>query len=235
MAACFAGILSFTGCVVQRGVDFGHWAGRAENRVLTSIYNQHPTHLPAKNEFVMILPPMGQISKEYRQTFQTHLQKEAQQYTPARVALLSLDKRMADYASEKNLLPSPGMFDFHEVGRLGRLMGASHVLCTWVNKAQLFVPQILSIYFAVVETEEGTVVLEMNANFDATEQEVVMDLNDYLQGCSALSFDRAHLDFILKSPSEYQAFVAHECMQALMTALWSKKELKSKPGSADNM
>jgi len=225
IAVLYVGAMFLSGCAVYRGKDFGHWAGRAENRRLTYIYNQKQTHIPTNGEFVMILPPLGNIPKESCRPFQACLQKEAQQNTPARVGMLSVDRHLEEYVHEKNLVPDPGQFDFQEVGRLGRLMGASHVVCVWVNRSQLATPQDMSLYFAVVESEAGRVVIEMNGDFDASEQEVVMALNDYLQGCRALEFDAAHLDFILKSPSEYQAFVAHECMQALTAGLWEQKPI----------
>lgn len=222
IACAGMGALALSGCAVCRGVDFGHWAGRPENRKLIRTYNVRPTHLPVSNEFVLVLVPMGAIAEEYRVPLQVNILKEAQQNTPARVVMLEIDKHLAEYVNEKNLVPIAGLFDFREVGRLGWLLGASHVVCVWVNKADFCVPQNLDLYLAVVESRGGMAVAEMNGQFDASDQEVAMVMNDYLQGCRAREFDRPNLGMIEQSPSEYQAFVAHECMKALMSQLWKK-------------
>ena len=215
-------VLELQGCAIYRGVDFGHWAGRPEKRTLTHVFNQKQTRIPTNEEFVLILFPMGNIQDEYRSSLHTCIFKEAQQNTPGKVTMLEIDRHLAEYVNEKNLVPTPGLFDFQEVGRVGQILGASHVVCVWVNKARFCVPQDLELYFAVVESGDGKVVAEMNGQFDASEQEVSMAMNDYLQACRARQFDRTNLDFIQKSPLEYQAFVAHECMKALLSGLWKK-------------
>ncbi len=234
MAALWVGIagaLVLSGCAVYRGVDFGHWAGRPEDRSLTQVYDVKPVRHPKPGEFILVLPPMGAMEETYRPVLHTRVYVEAQQNIPARVNMLQLDRRLAEYVNEKNMVPVPGQFDFQEVGRVGRLLGASHVICIWVNKAIFTAPQNLDLYFAVVESEEGAVVAQMSAQFDASEQKVVMALNDYLQAYRAREFDRPNLDFIQRSPSEYMAFVANRSMNALESALWGKTKVE--PDSAD--
>jgi hypothetical protein len=220
-----------SGCAVYRGVDFGHWAGRAEDRALTQVYDVKPIRLPQSGESILVLPPMGKMDETYRSVLHTRVFVEAQQNIPARVNMLQIDRRLAEYVNEKNMVPVAGQFDFQEVGRVGRLLGASHVICIWVNKAIFNAPQNLDLYFAVVESEEGTVVAQMSAQFDASEQKVVIALNDYLQAYRAREFDRPNLDFIQRSPNEYIAFVANRSMNVLESALWGK--IKVDPKSVD--
>lgn len=215
-------VLVLSGCAVCRGIDFGHWAGRGERQRLTHVYNLQRTTAPASGQFVLVLAPMGAMQEPYKATFYADIIKEAQQNTPGQVIKLEMNEQVSMYVNEKNLLSMPGLFDFQEVGRVGRLFGASHVVCVWVNRARFNVPQNLDLYFAVVESSQGRVVAEMNGQFDASGQTVSMALNDYLQSCRSREFDRPNLELIEKSPAEYQAFVAHECMKALMALLWKK-------------
>ena len=205
-----------------RGIDFGHWTGRGERQILTHVYNLQQTIAPSNGQFVLILAPMGVMQEEYRALLHANIIKEARQNTPGQVIKLEMNENISEYVSEKNLLSMPGLFDFQEVGRVGRLFGASHVICVWVNKARFTAPQDLDLYFAVVESSQGRVVAEMNGQFDASGQTVSLALNDYLQSCRSREFDRPNLELIEKSPAEYQAFVAHECMKALMALLWKK-------------
>ncbi|MEI6808274.1 MAG: hypothetical protein WCN95_06100, partial [bacterium] len=122
-------VLVCSGCAVCRGIDFGHWTGRGERQILTHVYNLQQTIAPSNGQFVLILAPMGVMQEEYRALLHANIIKEARQNTPGQVIKLEMNENISEYVSEKNLLSMPGLFDFQEVGRVGRLFGASHVIC----------------------------------------------------------------------------------------------------------
>ena len=122
---------------------------------------------------------------------------------------------LKEYVNQDNLSPITGVFDFQEVARVGRLLGASLVLCAWVREARVHPPQSLVLYFALVETASSQPIGEMEAAYNASEQEVVLAAQNHLQSRLARRFDNASLNLLLRSPEEYQTFVVAECMSLL--------------------
>ena len=72
----------------------------------------------------------------------------------------------------------------------------------------------------MVDSASGAAIGEMEATFDAKEQQVVVALRNNLQSRRAREFDDSSLDVMLRSPSEFQNFVATVCCRELAQALW---------------
>ena len=212
--------LGLTGCVAQRGVDFGHWAGSPEMIPLTRPYNIKKSVKPNPADLIALLPPLGVMQEKSNNEFQQRILQEAQKYFPARV--IDIDPRgpLSEYLNVENLAPTTGIFDFQEVARVGRLMSSKYVLAVWVREVRSHPPQLVTLYFAMVDSASGTAIGEMEATFDAKEQQVVVALRNNLQSRRAREFDDSSLDVMLRSPSEFQGFVATVCCRELAQALW---------------
>ena len=209
-----------TGCVAQRGVNFGHWAGSPEMIPLTRPYNIRKSEKPVASDLIALLPPLGVMEEKNSAEFQQRILQEAQKYFAARVIDIDPQGPLSEYLSVENLAPTTGIFDFQEVGRVGRLMSAKYVLAVWVREVRSHPPQRVSLYLAMVESASGAAVGEMEATFDAKEQQVVVALRNNLQSRRAREFDDSSLDVMLRSPSEFQGFVATVTCRELAHALW---------------
>ena len=53
-----------TGCVAQRGVNFGHWAGSPEMIPLTRPYNIKKSVKPTPADLIALLPPLGVMQEK---------------------------------------------------------------------------------------------------------------------------------------------------------------------------
>ncbi len=217
------------GCVLQRGVDFGSRAGRAEDIPIIRVYNVEPESWPARNQTILLLPPLGAVTQEYRDSLQRDLQEEFQKYFNARVSDISPKGKMEEYVSGKNLAPESGFFDFEEIKRLGTLMQADYVGCTWVQEIRPYPPQILSLYITILDVSRGVLLAELDATFNASEQKVVVALEDYLQRRRSRSFDLNSLNFMLQSPSEFHLFAVSECCRAMAMELAPQADTKLWP------
>lgn len=213
------------GCVVRRGVDFGHWARPGEQIDTVRIFGPAEEDRLSGNERILLLPPMGKMTRKNMDAIRVSLYHAMRHRFPAEISYAKKDGRLAEYLAEDNLLLFDGTFNFQESGRLGRLLGASHVLCVRVCKLRPYPPQVLSLRFALVETESCQAVAEMSAIFDASEQQVVTQLGDYMQSRRARKFNQQNLDIMLRSPSEYTAFVMDRCLYAFADKVWNKKKL----------
>ncbi len=211
-----AGLLSMTaGCVAQRGLDFGHWAGSSERIPLMRTYDIQKGQRITDQNVLVVLPPLGNLPPAGGEHFRQSLVQEAQKYFAARIIDVDPTGNLGEYVGQDNLCPTAGVFDAQEAARVGRLLGASHILCTWVREARVHPPQSLVLYFDLVEVASSQSIGQMDATFDASEQEVVLEARDHLQSRLARHFDSTSLDILLRSPEQYQAFVAAECMATL--------------------
>lgn len=208
-------LLAFCGCVAQRGIDFGHWAGTSERIPMTRTYNIQKNKRVTTNDIVVLLPPLGNLPPISQDRFPQILLQEVQKYFPARAIEVTSSGNLKEYVSQDNLSPTAGVFDFQEAARVGRLLSASYVLCTWVREARVHPPQSLVLHFVLVETASSQPIGEMDATYNASEQEVVMAARNHLQSRLARRFDSTSLNILLRSPEEYQTFVAAACMSTL--------------------
>ena len=217
-----AGLLAVlaTGCVVKRGITFGHWAGTGEKISLIRVYNLDSSLLPPRDAKIVVLPPLSQLPDIPRQEFKQILLKSLRNQVPVPIFEVDPEGPLSDYVREDNLAPTMGVFDFQEAARLGRLLGASHVLCTRVQNFRLHPPQVLAVYVGLVEATSGKVVMEMEGSYDASEQQVVMAMDDYLQSRRARGYDKTNLEIMMRSPIEFQTFVCTQCSKALAETLW---------------
>ncbi len=215
-----AAALAPAGCAVQRGRDFGHWAGMAEPVRLVRVYNVDESRLLTTNAVLLLLPAVNDMPQPYRADFQHALLKQLQYYTPARVVDAEPRGSLAEYLKQENIAPTAGQFDFQECGRIGQLLGATHVICCRVKDYRLNPHQLLQLYMAIIESTSGRVIAELDGTFDAAEQQTVLALDDYLQARRSREYDKTNLEIILRSPSEYASFVNAQCCRALAMRIW---------------
>ena len=209
------------GCVAQRGIDFGVWGGNAERIEFVRVTQPPDSPSFQGDETVLLLPPMGNIATEQLERLNRILSQEIRNYFPITVFEIEANDSLKRYISKQNLVPFGDKFDAEEVARIGGLLGVSHVLCTFVRDYRPHPPQNLALYLSLIETSERQISAEVNADFDATEQQVVMALRNYLQRRRARVFDKTSLEIMLRSPSEYQAFAMASCSQELAEELWN--------------
>ncbi len=219
------GLLLLSACVAQRGIDFGHWAGSAENVPLMHVYNLMRNPPLVSSNIIGVLPPLGVLPESERNDFHQALLREAQHYFRAQVIAVQKEGSFAEYLEEKNLAPHPAILDFSEIARLGKLLGARYMLCAYVREFRQYPPQNYAIYYAMVSTETGNSVCEMEAHFNAMEQRVEVAMGEYLQARRARPYDRTNLEIMLRSPMEYRAFVLAMSCRAMAEALWPDKKL----------
>lgn len=217
------------GCVLQRGVDFGSRAGRAEDIPIIRVYNVAADAWPSQDQTLLLLPPLGEVTPKYRDSLQLDLQEEFQKYFNTRVVDVGAKGKMEEYVSAKNLAPESGFFDFEEVKRLGALMQADYVGCVWIQEIRPYPPQTLSLYMTILDVQRGSLLIELDATFNAAEQKVVVALEDYLQRRRSRTFDRNSLDVMLQSPAEFHLFAISECCRAMALELMPQPETKIRP------
>lgn len=219
-------LLLLAGCVPQRGVDFGHWAATAERISLIRVLALNEQNLPTRDDLLLVLPPINHMPEPSKHQFQTILADALRVYCPVRILEVDVKGPLAEYVTEANLAPTVGIFDFQEAARIGRLLGATQVLCTRVDSYRLHPPQKLSIYFGIIQANSGAVVAELEGSFDAKEQQVVMAIGDYLQSRRSKEYDRTSLDSLLRSPTEFATFACNLCSREMAGLLWPPEQIK---------
>ena len=225
IAMFLAAILaSSSSCVLQRGRNFGHWAQSGEKIDLIRYSIPAPEPKMPDNITIAILPAISDMPQPYLNTLNNNLLQQSRVYVPANILEVDPDGKLKAYMTKDNLMPIAGVFNSQEVGRLGRILGASHVLCCHVQNYRLDPPQILSLHFILVDTGSFKTVTEMTADFDASEQVTAITLDRYLRSRSNRPYNITNLDIILRSPSQYSAFVAAECMFSFAERLWKRQK-----------
>ncbi|NCD35010.1 MAG: hypothetical protein EOL87_16530 [Spartobacteria bacterium] len=214
-------MLLATGCVLKRGDDFGSYVGRSETVPIIRVYNVSAGKAPPASTTVMILPPLGDIKSPYSESLQQDIQEELQKYLNARVVTASPKGKLSEYVTEENLAPESGFFDFGEIARLGSLLGVDYMFCTWVSDWRPYPPQTLSLYLVLLETKNGSVLAELDAVFEASEQRVHVALENYLQRRVSRPYDKQNFNVLLESPTAYRHFVVAECCRAMAFELVS--------------
>lgn len=192
--------------------------GRAENIPLIRVYNVGDQGAPTSRDTILILPPLGHAGM-YQSKLLSSFQEEFQKYFNARVVSVSGEGRMGEYVNQQNLVPEDGFFDFEEIKRFGSIMQSEYVACIWVQEVRAYPPQVLSLYMTILDVNAGSLLIELDATFNASDQKVVVALQDYLQRRRARRFDRQNLDVMLQSPTEFHQFVAAECSRAMAQEL----------------
>jgi len=212
----------------MRGYDFGSWASTPEPVPLVCLHRSDDgaKQLTA-DERMLVLPLVGEVDEGTLGTLRAILREETRKYLPCRMLQIASDGRLAAYVEEENLLHMDGRFNEEEVARLGRYMGASHVLAARLCDARFYPPQNLEIALVMVETVSGEPIVEMKAGFSASEQSVVAALGRHLDQRQARRYDRISLDFMLRSPTEYGRFALAECCRALSKELWEETDLRN--------
>jgi len=226
MACCV--LVSISGCVLKRGVDFGHIVGAAERIPIIRIAADADKPPPVLNghEKILLLPILGEnIDQKMLDELSADISEEMRKYVPAFVFEVDADGPLSDYITLENLSPTTDLFDQREVARLGSLLGASHVLCSKVRDARFYVPQLLRLDFVLIDVASASTVADMEGTFDAREQQVQMAMSEYLQRRRGRKYDKTNLDVMLYSPSEFAQFVSSECCRALADRLWSEKPI----------
>lgn len=215
-------LICSSGCVAARGKDFGHWARTAEKIRLVHIYNFKEQNSLNDKETILLLPPVGRMPGNNLKDLQSNMYQEMRNYFPVSVFTTTSEKIQTDYMTDDNLYLTGDKFNPGEVGRLGKLMGASQVICTHVRDFRPYLPQVLALYIVVVNTVSGEITAEINATFDSAEQQVILAAGEYMQSRRARKFDSQSLDILLRSPTEYSAFVSAQCASEMKEKLWLK-------------
>jgi len=215
----------------MHGKQFGSWAGTGERINTIKVFSAPDTNDVWKK--VIILPPVGKMPQPNLAQLQKNMQQEMQNYFSEPVFTLNEDGGRAKDLNEDNITLTADQFDCQEVGRIGRLYGGSHVMCVLVRQFRAYPPQILNLHIALVETTSNRAVAELTANFDASQQVVVLAADEYLQSRLARNYDLQSLDMLLGSPSEYCTFVSAQCCRALAESLRNNKD-KINKGDMEN-
>jgi hypothetical protein len=209
------------GCVAQRGIDFGRWTGIGESTALIRVVSSSNARPPADGETVLILPPLGPMPVGSAETLHRELYKEARNYFPVSVTSLPADAPQARYVTADNLLLNGTQINAREAARAGAALGASHVLCVHVRDYRPYPPQVITMRLSLIDVATARAVVEIDASFDAAQQQVVLALADHLQRRRAREYGTHSLNVMLQSPVEYSAFVSASCCRSLAHALWS--------------
>jgi hypothetical protein len=220
-AAALAAVALFaSGCLTKRGVDFGHW-GRAPERIeLVRVFRADPNVTLETGTRVLVLPPVGSIAPpDARQSMAHNIMREMQYAAPVHPFQLETAALPARYWREDNVADTDGRFDLEEVVRIGDLFTAPYVLCVHVRAWRPYAPQVLALHMTLVDVAGRRPVAELHASFNAAEQQVVVAADDWLQARRARKYDAQSLDILLRSPSEFSAFVTARCVQRLLEVL----------------
>ena len=225
--------LAAGGCMVpMRGVDFGSWIPEPSSSLpLARIHRADGAKALSPEARVLVLPLLATLPAESLDGLRHMMEEQARLYFPCRVQTADPEGVLAEYVSSANICSGDGRFNIDEIARLGRYLDASHVLAACVREARFYPPQNLEIVLVVVEAETSRPVVEMHADFPASEQQVVAALGRHLDERVARKYDRTSLDLVLRSPSEYSRFALAECCRVLAQDLWPARNL-SRSGPA---
>jgi hypothetical protein len=223
----------FVSCVSKRGVDFGYWARSGESINTIHVFTPDTNRNMAVCKRVLILPPIGDMPAANLDKLQNNLQKEMQNYFAEPVFTLDKNGDLREYLRKGNITAASDQFNYTEIGKIGEIAAVSHVMAVRVRDFRPYPPQILSVHLVLIESESDNVIAEINANFDASQQVVVLSADDYLQRRLARNYDSQSLDMLLSSPSEYSLFVSAECCRALAEKLKYNKVLKKQERYSD--
>ncbi|MFH0879483.1 MAG: hypothetical protein V2A34_07190 [Lentisphaerota bacterium] len=194
------------GCVVKRGVDFGHWAGKPQNIPLVRVYDVDESKSITPDASILLLPPVNDMPDTNKEQFQSVLYKQLRNYFPPNIAQVDTTGPLSEYVRQDNLMPTLGLFDFAEAARIGQLLGVSNVLCVWVRDFRLHPHQLLALSMAMVDSASGKAIGRLDASFDASEQQVILAVADYLESRTSRPYDKVQLELMLRSPYEYSMF-----------------------------
>ena len=183
---------------------------------------------------ILVLPPYSkEVSPELRKLIHRSLVQELRNYLPANVLSLEIDEGSQCYTGTENIRVIGDVLDPDEVGRLGSLVNASHVIAVYVHEFRPYPPQKISLRLVVVDVELLQDIVHLDGVFDASEQQVVLALSDHLQARRARRFDTQSLGIMLQSPAEFSGFVSARCAETGARELKSGLSLKKKVAAAD--
>jgi hypothetical protein len=215
LAACFM----LSGCVLQRGEDFGSWAGRPEATTLVRITKDPEIRPLATADRCLLLPITGELPEPQARMLQQTFFREACNYLTANIIELKDNERPAGYATRHNLYPDGITLNVQEASRLGALLGMTHVIAVYVREYRPYHPQVLTLRLALVDVRTKRQCVNMEAAFDATQQQLMKTMAEYLQARRARKNDTTNLEIMLRSPTEYAAFAASFCCKSLSQTL----------------
>ncbi len=211
--------LLLSGCVLQRGEDFGSWVGRPEATTLVRITRDQETRPLATADRCLLLPVTGELPEPQARMLQQTFFREACNYLPANIIELKDNERPAGYATRHNLYPDGITLNVQEASRLGALLGMTHVIAVYVREYRPYHPQVLTLRVALVDVRARRQRVNLEAAFDATQQQLMTTMADYLQARRARKNDATNLEIMLRSPAEFAAFAASFCCKSLSQTL----------------
>lgn len=215
--------LLLTGCLLMRGRDFGSWAQSGEKIDLVHLIGPVTSKRMESSAKIAILPIFGDMPQPYLDQLNRHLFDEAKIYF--RVNSIDVDRygRFKDYIIKENLMPSDGVFNTSEIGRLGNILGTPYVLCARLISYRLYPPQELVMHFILVDTTTFSAWFEMKASYNASEQAVLILADRYLRARIGKPYNQTNLDILLRSPSQFSSFAAAHAMGSMAEAIWGRR------------
>jgi hypothetical protein len=180
------------------------------------------------NERVLVVSILPGRTAVERSLFKESVIQEVRRVLGTPVLAIGADDDLSEYVTPANLIAYGDTINVDEVSRLGRVVGASHVLCVLVRSSRTYHPQLMSTAWVLVESEKSSVILQMDALFDAADQDTVREMGRYLRARRARSGDMPRLEQMLRSPREYGRFVASLCSRALADSVYGGGRLKKR-------
>jgi hypothetical protein len=180
------------------------------------------------NERVLVVSLVPGRAAVERPLFKQSVIQEVRGAFDSPVFSIDADDDMSEYVTPANLIAYGDALNVDEVSRLGRLFGASHVLCVLVRSSQVYHPQLLSTSWVLIESKTSRQTLQMDALLDAADQDTFREMGRYLTVRRARKDDMQSLELMLRSPREYGRFVASLCSHALAESLYGDVRLKTR-------
>jgi hypothetical protein len=184
------------------------------------VYPSEAFHRFSGKERVLIVSIVPGRTAVERPLFKESVIQEVRGALGTPVLAIGADDDLSEYVTPANLIAYGDAINVDEVSRLGRVVGASHVLCVLVRSSRTYHPQLMSTSWVLVESETSSVMVQMDALLDAADQDTVREMGRYFRARRAWPDDMPRLELMLRSPREYGRFVASLCSRALADSVY---------------
>jgi hypothetical protein len=178
------------------------------------------------NERVLVVTIVPGRAAVERALFKESVIQEVRGALSNPVFAIGADDDVSEYVTPANLIAYGDVINVDEASRLGRLLGASHVLCVLVRSSRIYHPQLMSTSWVLVEAASSRTMLQLDCLLDAADLDTVREMGRYLMARRARPDDMQNLELMLRSPREYGRFVASLCSCALAESLYGGVRLK---------
>jgi hypothetical protein len=104
------------------------------------------------NERVLVVSIVPGRTAVERALFKESVIQEVRGALGTPVLSIGADDDLSEYVTPANLIAYGDTINVDEVSRLGRVLGASHVLCVLVRSSRTYHPQLMSTAWVLVES-----------------------------------------------------------------------------------